>query len=73
MSAPTARIGVSAQDQPTPKRGRRNVLLFIAVVLIVLWLLGFLAFHMGPLVNILLIAAIVVVIWHFVSRGVGRN
>ncbi len=48
------------------------MLLLIAVILIVLWLFGFLAFHMGPLVDILLVGAVVVVIWHFIGRGVRR-
>jgi hypothetical protein len=43
--------------------------LAIAAILVVLWLLGFLAFHVaGGLIHILLIIAVVAVIWHFVSR-----
>lgn len=48
------------------------MLLFIAVILIVLWALGFLAFHAGPLIDILLVGAVVVIIWHFVGGGVRR-
>lgn len=45
------------------------MLLTIAAILVVLWLLGFLAFHVaGGLIHILLIIAIIVVIVHFV-RG----
>jgi hypothetical protein len=47
--------------------------LAIAAVLVVLWLLGFLAFHIaGGLIHILLVLAIIAVIWNFVSgrRGV---
>jgi hypothetical protein len=43
--------------------------LAIAAILVVLWLLGFLAFHVaGGLIHILLIIAVIAVIWHFVSR-----
>jgi hypothetical protein len=45
----------------------------IAVILIILWLLGFLAFHIGGgLIHILLVIAISVIIWQLVTgrRGV---
>jgi hypothetical protein len=45
----------------------------IAVILIILWLLGFLAFHIGGgLIHILLVIAIIVIIWQLVTgrRGV---
>ncbi|HET6386594.1 MAG TPA: lmo0937 family membrane protein [Armatimonadota bacterium] len=43
----------------------------IAVVLLVLWLLGFAVFHVaGGLIHILLIAAVVVVLYNlFTGRG----
>jgi uncharacterized membrane protein YqjE len=45
--------------------------LTIALVLIVLWALGFFVFPVvGGLVHILLLFAIVAVIWHFLK---GRN
>jgi len=45
------------------------MLLTLAAILVILWLLGFLAFHVaGGLIHILLIIAIIVVIVHFV-RG----
>ncbi len=34
----------------------------IALVLIILWLLGFFAFHVGGLIHILLVIAIIVVL-----------
>jgi Family of unknown function (DUF5670) len=41
----------------------------IAAVLIILWLLGFLAFHVGSgLIHILLVIGIIMLILHFV-RG----
>lgn len=44
------------------------MLLGIAGVLVVLWLLGFFAFHIaGGLIHLLLVIAIIVVIWNFVS------
>jgi hypothetical protein len=40
----------------------------IAAVLVVLWLLGFLAFHVaGGLIHILLVLAVIMVVIHFVS------
>jgi hypothetical protein len=40
----------------------------LAVILLVLWLLGFVAFHVGGgLIHLLLVAAIVVVIYQFIS------
>ncbi len=44
----------------------------IAVILLVAWLLGFLAFNVaGGLIHILLVIAVVALIMHFV-RGRGR-
>lgn len=40
----------------------------IAVILIVLWALGFLAFHVGGgLIHILLVIAVIVVIWNLIA------
>jgi membrane protein implicated in regulation of membrane protease activity len=40
----------------------------IAAVLVVLWLLGFLAFHVaGGLIHLLLVVAVIMVVIHFVS------
>ena len=45
--------------------------LVIALVIIVLWALGFFLFPIGGgLIHILLIIAIIAIIWHFVQ---GRN
>jgi len=45
------------------------VFLTIAVVLIILWALGFFIFPIGGgLIHLLLIIAIIAIIWHFVSR-----
>lgn len=42
--------------------------LSLAIVLIVLWAAGFLAFHVaGGLIHLLLILALVSIVWHFVS------
>jgi hypothetical protein len=42
--------------------------LTIALVLIVLWALGFFVFPvMGGLIHLLLIIAVVAIIWHFVK------
>ncbi len=42
--------------------------LTIGIVLLVLWLLGFFAFHITAFaIHIVLILAIIAVIWHFVA------
>lgn len=46
------------------------MLLWIAVVLLVLWALGLLVFHLGAIINVVLIVAIVAFVWHWIS---GRN
>ena len=44
------------------------MLLTIAAILFVLWLLGFVAFHAaGGLIHILLVIAVIVVIWNFLT------
>jgi hypothetical protein len=41
----------------------------IAALLVVLWLLGFLAFHVaGGLIHILLVVAVIMIVLHFI-RG----
>ena len=39
----------------------------IAGILIVLWLLGFFAFHIGSIIHLLLVLAVIAVIIHFVT------
>jgi len=39
----------------------------IGIILVVLWLLGFLFFPLGGLIHILLILALIAIIWHFVT------
>ena len=40
----------------------------IAVILVILWLLGFLAFHVGGgLIHLLLVIAIIVFVVHFIT------
>ena len=47
------------------------MLLTIAIILLVLWALGFFAFHVaGGLIHLLLIVGVIVLIWNFV---VGRR
>jgi len=47
------------------------MLLTIAVILFILWLLGFVAFHVaGGFIHILLVIAIIVVLWNLI---VGRR
>ena len=40
----------------------------IAVILVILWALGFLAFHVGGgLIHLLLVLAVIVVIWNLIT------
>jgi len=40
----------------------------IAVILFILWLLGFVVFHVTTgLIHIVLVLAIIAIIWHFVA------
>ena len=44
------------------------MLAIIAAVLVVLWLLGFLAFHVaGGLIHLLLVVAVIMIVLHFVT------
>jgi len=44
------------------------MLFALAVILVLAWLLGFSVFHVaGGLIHLLLILAVIVVLWHFVS------
>jgi len=40
----------------------------LAVILVILWALGFLAFHVGGgLIHLLLVLAVIVIIWQLVT------
>jgi hypothetical protein len=44
------------------------MLLTIAIILLILWALGFFAFHVtSALIHILLVIGIIVLIWNFVA------
>ena len=45
-----------------------NLLYFIAVILLILWLLGYYAFPVGNLIHILLVIAIIAILFR-VIRG----
>ncbi len=47
-------------------------LISLGIVLLVLWFLGFLAFHVASAaIHVLLAIAIIMFIWHFVRRAAG--
>jgi hypothetical protein len=65
----TASLGIP----PEVILGERGfqMLLAIAAILAVLWLLGFLVFHLGAIIHAVIVIAVVVAIFHFVrGRGV---
>ncbi len=41
----------------------------IIAILIVLWLLGFTVFHLGALIHVVLVVAIVVFLWNHLVKG----
>lgn len=43
------------------------MLFALAVVLVVAWLLGFSVFNAGGLIHLLLVLAVLVILWHFIS------
>jgi hypothetical protein len=46
------------------------MLLTIALILFVLWALGFFAFHLaGGLIHLILIIAVIVIVLHFIRGG----
>jgi hypothetical protein len=67
-----ARNSISVGPLGRPLRGHNNeesaMLLTIAIILLILWALGFFAFHVaGSLIHLLLIIGIIVLIWNFVA------
>jgi hypothetical protein len=50
------------------KRRANEMLYTVAVILIVLWILGFLAFHIGGgLIHILLVVAVIAIVYQLVT------
>ncbi len=43
-----------------------GILWAIFVILLILWLLGWLAFHVGTVIHVLLIIAVIVLIWNLI-------
>ena len=46
-----------------------NLLYFIAIVLVIMWLLGFFVFHLGTLIHWLLIIAVIAVLLKIIRWG----
>ncbi len=46
-----------------------NLLYVVAVILIILWAIGFLGYHAGGLIHILLVIAIIAVILNVIKRA----
>jgi hypothetical protein len=44
------------------------MLLTVAIIILILWALGFFAFHVaGSLIHLLLVIAVIILIWNFVA------
>jgi len=39
----------------------------IAIILLILWLLGLFTFHVGGLIHVLLIIALIVIVWRLIT------
>jgi hypothetical protein len=39
----------------------------LAVILLILWALGFLAFHVGSIIHVLLVIALIVIVYRLVT------
>lgn len=48
------------------------MILTVIAVLVVLWLLGWLVLNLGAFIHILLIAALVVLVWHLITGSRAR-
>ncbi|HLZ56320.1 MAG TPA: lmo0937 family membrane protein [Ktedonosporobacter sp.] len=46
-----------------------NILWTIVVVLVVLWLIGFVAHFAGGLIHLLLVLALIVLVWNLIMRS----
>ncbi len=44
-----------------------NLLYIVAVILVIIWAVGFLGFHAGGIIHILLVIAIIVVLLRLIS------
>jgi hypothetical protein len=44
-----------------------NILYIIAVILVIAWLIGFLGYHAGGLIHILLVIAVIAVLLRIIS------
>lgn len=45
-----------------------NLLYIIAVILVIIWAIGFLGYHAGGLIHLLLVVAIIAVLLKFIRR-----
>ncbi len=46
-----------------------NILYIVAVILIIGWVLGFFAFHVGSVIHILLVIAVIAIILQVIRGG----
>ena len=72
MQRPKVRLNPTSRQTKTPfdeiSLGGYTMLLLIGIVLFVLWILGFTAFHVaGGLIHLLLVFAVISIIWHLVA------
>lgn len=47
----------------------KNLLYYIALILVIIWAIGFLGFHVGALIHILLVIALISVLLRVIRGG----
>ena len=45
------------------------MILTIVIILAILWLLGFTVFHLGALIHLVIVVAVVIFIWDHLVKG----
>ena len=71
-TAPVPRSRASSSNRAEEESRINRMFAIIAVLLVLLWLGGFFAFHIASgLIHILLVVAVIMVILHFVRGGRG--
>jgi Family of unknown function (DUF5670) len=50
-----------------------GILWAVVVVLVILWLLGFLVFHIGGIIHLVLVIAVIVLVWNLIMGSRGRR
>jgi Family of unknown function (DUF5670) len=50
-----------------------GILWAVVVILVILWLLGFLVFHLGGIIHLVLVIAVIVLVWNLIMGSRSRR